>query len=125
MICHSPIGVAILCRDSINFLNALSNYGFSVTTHQPNCHTGCLIDSTKTNNVPSFEILIKSLVRADVRYTNFGMSRMQWDLDDGDAAVTLFNEIGKLQGEIGKQFVCIMYTDIAVNIQHPTSEINW
>ena len=49
------------------------------------------------------------------------MSRMQWDLDDGDAAVTLFTEIRKLQGEIGKQFVRILSTDIAVNIQHPTS----
>ena len=47
------------------------------------------------------------------------MSRMRWDLDDDDTAVTLFTEIGKLQGEIGKQFVRILSTDIAVNIQHP------
>ena len=40
------------------------------------------------------------------------MSGMRLDLDDGDAAVTLFTEIGKLQGEIGKQFVRILSTDI-------------
>ena len=48
---------------------------------------------------------------------------MQWDLDDDDVAFTLFTEIGKLQGEISKQFVRILSTDIAVNIQHPTGLI--
>ena len=51
------------------------------------------------------------------------MSGMRWDLDDDDFAFALFTEIGKLQGEIGKQFVCILSTDIAVNIQHPTGLI--